>query len=66
MSRLPFNNLFGKICATIAPEYFDNGELSLETACYTIDRWPPPLPGTTLNLPLMGTVFQVSICPYRH
>lgn len=47
------------MCALIAPEYFNHGDLSLETACYTIDTWPAPIPGTTLNLPLMGTVFQV-------
>lgn len=50
-----------KICNLIAPEYFENGELSLEAACCNIERWPPPSPGVTLNLPLLGLVFQV--CP---
>lgn len=26
-----------------------------------IDRWPTPVPGRTLNLPLMGTVFHTFI-----
>lgn len=43
----------------IAPEYFENGDLSLEAACYNIDQWPSPVPGHTLNLPLLGTVLQV-------
>ncbi|KAJ8928525.1 hypothetical protein NQ314_018901 [Rhamnusium bicolor] len=43
------------------PEYFDNGEVSLEAVCYNIERWPPPTPGVTLNLPLLGSVFQTYI-----
>lgn len=30
-------------------------------ACYTINRWQPPVPGETVNLPLMGTVFQCTV-----
>ncbi|KAJ8923572.1 hypothetical protein NQ315_010151 [Exocentrus adspersus] len=61
LSLLPFNNLFSKICSYIAPEYFENGEVSLEALCYNIEQWPPPVPGTTLNLPLLGSVFQTYI-----
>ncbi|XP_022900805.1 protein DENND6A [Onthophagus taurus] len=61
LSRLPFNNLFSKIISLIAPEYFENNELSLEAACYNIDQWPVPVPGVTLNLPLLGSVFQTYI-----
>lgn len=65
LSLLPFNNLFNKICAFVAPEYFDNGDVSLETVCYNINSWPPPTPGVTLNLPLLGSVFQVCIIQFR-
>lgn len=61
LSRLPFNNLFTKIVSLIAPEYFDNDVLSLEASCYNIDQWPVPVPGVTLNLPLLGSVFQVTL-----
>lgn len=61
LSKLPFNELFNKICCLISPEYFENGELSLQAACHNIDKWPAPVPGETLNLPLMGSVFQVKI-----
>lgn len=27
--------------------------------CNEIDQWPPPVPGQTLNLPVMGVVMQV-------
>lgn len=65
LSRLPFNKLFSTISCLISPEYFENGEPSLEAACHNIDKWPPPVPGETMNLPLMGSVFQVEI-PYHN
>ncbi|XP_041347796.1 protein DENND6A-like [Gigantopelta aegis] len=61
ISRLPFVALFTQLVSIIAPEYFDNGEPSLEAACHDIDQWPPPIPGDTLNLPIMGTVLQHDI-----
>ncbi|XP_044765186.1 protein DENND6B [Coccinella septempunctata] len=61
VSRLPFNNLFSKISCLIAPEYFQNGELSLEAVCNNIDRWPAPIPGIPISLPLLGSVFQMKI-----
>lgn len=32
---------------------------SIVSACHDIDQWPSPIPGDTLNLPIMGTVIQV-------
>lgn len=61
LSRLPFNNLFLKLLNLIAPEYFDNGNLSLEAVCYNIESWPPPIPGSLVSLPLLGTVLQIKI-----
>jgi hypothetical protein len=51
--------------AVIAPEYFDNGEISLESACHDINRWPPPQPSQMLSLPIMGTVIEARI-PSRY
>ncbi|RZC38555.1 DENND6A, partial [Asbolus verrucosus] len=50
----------------LAPEYFEHGELSLEASCCNIERWPPPTPGETLNLPLLGLVFQVFLYMQIH
>ncbi|XP_046405292.1 protein DENND6B [Ischnura elegans] len=61
ISRFPFVNLFTEVCALIAPEYFDNGEPSIEAACHDIDQWPAPVPGELVNLPLLGTVIQAYI-----
>uniref|UniRef100_H9GCM9 UDENN domain-containing protein n=1 Tax=Anolis carolinensis TaxID=28377 RepID=H9GCM9_ANOCA len=61
VSRLPYVNLFQSLLQLVAPEYFDKLEPCLEAVCSEIDQWPPPVPGQTLNLPVMGVVIQVRI-----
>ncbi|XP_078485837.1 protein DENND6A [Ciona intestinalis] len=61
LSSLPYFNFFKEISDIIAPEYFDNGVPCLEAACHDIDKWPSPIPGQILNLPLMGMVLHVRI-----
>lgn len=61
ISRLPFINLFTEVCCLIAPEFFEHGSQSIETACHDIDQWPLPVPGETINLPILGTVLQIQI-----
>lgn len=61
ISRLPYLHLFHIMLQIIAPEFFDKLEPCLEAVCHEIDQWPSPLPGLTLNLPLMGVVLQVRV-----
>ncbi|ELU00735.1 hypothetical protein CAPTEDRAFT_175751 [Capitella teleta] len=61
VTRLPMIALFSHMAGIIAPGFFEHGETSLEAACHDIDQWPPPIPGNTVNLPIMGTVVQVRI-----
>uniref|UniRef100_A0A8B9JVF0 DENN/MADD domain containing 6B n=1 Tax=Astyanax mexicanus TaxID=7994 RepID=A0A8B9JVF0_ASTMX len=61
VSRLPYVQLFQSLLQSIAPEYFEKLEPCLEAVCNEIDQWPPPVPGQTLNLPVMGIVMQVRI-----
>lgn len=61
VSRLPYVNLFQSLLQLIAPEYFEKLEPCLEAVCNEIDQWPPPVPGQTLHLPVMGVVMQVRI-----
>ena len=43
----------------VGDDFFLNGEVSLEVACHCLDQWSHPLPGSQLQLPLMGNVFEV-------
>ncbi|XP_045434685.1 protein DENND6B isoform X2 [Pipistrellus kuhlii] len=61
VSRLPFIRLFQALLSLIAPEYFDKLAPCLEAVCSEIDQWPAPVPGQTLNLPVVGVVLQVHI-----
>ncbi|XP_032272588.1 protein DENND6B isoform X2 [Phoca vitulina] len=61
VSRLPFVRLFQALLSLIAPEYFDKLAPCLEAVCNEIDQWPAPVPGQTLNLPVMGVVLQVHV-----
>lgn len=53
--------MFYEICSLIAPQYFDDGELVLESACDNICHWPALDAGESLTLHLLGTVFQTVI-----
>ncbi|XP_024145307.1 protein DENND6B isoform X1 [Oryzias melastigma] len=61
VSRLPYSILFHSILQVLAPEFFEKLQPCLETVCNEIDQWPAPTPGVTLNLPVMGMIFQVRI-----
>ncbi|RVE56831.1 hypothetical protein OJAV_G00225030 [Oryzias javanicus] len=61
VSRLPYSVLFHSILQVLAPEFFEKLQPCLETVCNEIDQWPAPTPGVTLNLPVMGMIFQVRI-----
>ncbi|XP_040886086.1 protein DENND6B isoform X2 [Toxotes jaculatrix] len=61
VSRLPYTHLFHSLLQIIAPEFFEKLEPCLEAVCNEIDQWPSPVPGLTLNLPVMGVVLQVRI-----
>uniref|UniRef100_A0A7N6F882 UDENN domain-containing protein n=1 Tax=Anabas testudineus TaxID=64144 RepID=A0A7N6F882_ANATE len=61
VSRLPYTHLFHSLLQIIAPEFFEKQEPCLEAVCNEIDQWASPVPGLTLNLPLMGAVLQVSL-----
>ncbi|XP_067110533.1 protein DENND6B isoform X1 [Osmerus mordax] len=59
VSRLPYVHFFQNLLQIIAPEYFEKLEPCLEAVCNELDQWPSPVPGLTLNLPVMGVVLQV-------
>uniref|UniRef100_A0AAA9RWA7 DENN domain containing 6A n=2 Tax=Bos TaxID=9903 RepID=A0AAA9RWA7_BOVIN len=61
ISKLPYIHFFHTVLKQIAPEYFEKNEPYLEAACNDVDRWPAPVPGKTLYLPIMGVVMKVRI-----
>uniref|UniRef100_A0A8C4JYU8 DENN domain containing 6A n=1 Tax=Dromaius novaehollandiae TaxID=8790 RepID=A0A8C4JYU8_DRONO len=60
ISKLPYVHLFRTVLKQIAPEYFEKSEAFLEAVCSDVDRWPPPIPGEILHLPIMGIIMKVN------
>ncbi|XP_017687944.1 PREDICTED: protein DENND6A [Lepidothrix coronata] len=65
ISKLPYVHLFRTMLKQIAPEYFEKSEAFLEAVCSDVDRWPPPVPGKVLQLPIMGVIMKLRIPTYR-
>ncbi|EOA96387.1 Protein FAM116A, partial [Anas platyrhynchos] len=65
ISKLPYVHLFRTVLKQIAPEYFEKSEAFLEAVCSDVDRWPPPIPGEILHLPIMGIIMKLRIPTYR-
>ncbi len=61
LTKLPLVTLFSNAVCVIARKFFDQGEVALEVACSDIDRWSLPIPGHSLELPLLGSLFQVHL-----
>ncbi len=61
LSKLPLVNFFPQATSVIARKFFDFGEVALETATKDLDTWPLPAPGHSLELPLMGHLFQLTL-----
>ncbi|KAM6062321.1 protein DENND6A isoform 2-T2 [Chlamydotis macqueenii] len=65
ISKLPYVHLFRTMLKQIAPEYFEKSDAFLEAVCSDVDRWPPPIPGKILHLPIMGIIMKLRIPTYR-
>ena len=64
ISKLPFVSLFKTVVSLVANDFFDHGSEVIEEACKEIDTWAKPTPGSSLSLPIMGTIIQVRV-PHR-
>ncbi|GAA6003056.1 uncharacterized protein JCM10292_000315 [Rhodotorula paludigena] len=59
--------LFSSLVAILGPLHFKHAQSGgarggmVETACHNIASWPDPTPGTTVELPFLGSVLTVSL-----
>ncbi|GAA5888984.1 hypothetical protein JCM6882_009707 [Rhodosporidiobolus microsporus] len=68
LTHLPsLSGLFSSLLAILGPMHFRHAQHPgakggmVETACYNIGAWPDPSPGSTLDLPFLGTVLTVAL-----
>ncbi|GAA6050976.1 hypothetical protein JCM3770_005351 [Rhodotorula araucariae] len=57
------SGLFSALVAILGPLHFKHAHQGgmVETACYNIASWPDPTPGSTLELPFLGSVLTVAL-----
>lgn len=61
MSLFPFLNLFNQMLDVLAPEFFEKGSSAIESACTDIYKWPPPVPGQSMNMKFLTVSLEVCI-----
>lgn len=61
LTHLPYVALFSEIVARVGPLFFEHGMPALESLVQEVVRWPAPRLGTTLSLPLLGSVVSVAL-----
>ncbi|KAF9584455.1 Protein dennd6a [Lunasporangiospora selenospora] len=61
ISQHPFIGLFSKLVSALGPAYFEVGRPMLETAFHNIASWPAPVTDSLMELPFMGTLYEVQI-----
>ncbi|KAL1676095.1 hypothetical protein EV122DRAFT_217176 [Schizophyllum commune] len=53
--------LFSAVMSLLGPLYEEHGVPMLESACHNIATWPPPTPGSTVELGFLGNVITAQI-----
>ncbi|KAF9984532.1 Protein dennd6a, partial [Modicella reniformis] len=61
LSQHPFIGLFSKLVSVLGPAYFEVGKPMLEAAFHNIGSWKPPVTHSLMELPFMGTLYQVQL-----
>ncbi|CEH18573.1 Uncharacterized conserved protein [Ceraceosorus bombacis] len=61
LSHLPYVSLFSRLVAKLGPLYFEHGMPMLESFCHEVANWPSPEAGSTLSLPVLGTVLSAAL-----
>ncbi|KAH9926820.1 hypothetical protein B0H21DRAFT_700727 [Amylocystis lapponica] len=61
LTHLPYPALFHTFVGKLGPAFLAHGGPMLEAACHNIAKWSDPLPGATLELGFLGSVFTVEL-----
>ena len=62
VSENPYSECLFRRCARIiGPLYFEFGDEVLDAVCSSIDSWPTPSPGISVDLPVAGTIIPCTV-----
>ncbi|GLJ49145.1 hypothetical protein SUGI_1036760 [Cryptomeria japonica] len=63
LSHRPYLSLFKPLLQILAPLYFDVGKRALEHVATYVSRWPRPVPGKFMELPIGNATLKVHLPP---
>ncbi|KAI0303677.1 hypothetical protein B0F90DRAFT_1626145, partial [Multifurca ochricompacta] len=61
LTQHPYPALFCALLSKLGPLYHSHGDPILEVASHNIAKWPPPVPGTSVELGFLGSVLHVEL-----
>ncbi|KAF9163707.1 hypothetical protein DFQ26_002228 [Actinomortierella ambigua] len=61
LTQHPFVGLFSRLVSVLGPAYFEVGKPMLEAAFHNIASWRAPTTESIMELPFMGTLYQVQL-----
>lgn len=63
LSHCPYSSVFKPLLQILGPLYFDIGKKALENIAAYVSRWPAPIPGKLMELPIGNATLKVNLPP---
>ncbi|CAA0818403.1 Unknown protein [Striga hermonthica] len=63
LSHSPYSSLFRPLLQIMGPLYFDVGSKALNYIAAYVSKWPPPVPGQQIELPIGNSSLKVNLPP---
>ncbi|XP_045790149.1 protein DENND6A isoform X2 [Trifolium pratense] len=63
LSHCPYSSVFRPLLQIVGPLFFDIGKKALEHIAAYVSKWPPPVPGQVMDLPIGNATLKVSLPP---
>ncbi|CAK8534405.1 unnamed protein product [Lathyrus sativus] len=63
LSHRPYSSVFRPLLQIVGPLFFDIGKKALEHIAAYVSKWPPPVPGQVMDLPIGNASLKVNLPP---
>ncbi|CAL5186810.1 unnamed protein product [Lathyrus oleraceus] len=63
LSHRPYSSVFRPLLQIVGPLFFDIGKKALQHIAAYVSKWPPPLPGQVMDLPIGNASLKVNLPP---
>ncbi|XP_027331871.1 protein DENND6A-like [Abrus precatorius] len=63
LSHTPYSSVFRPLLQIVGPLFFDIGKKALEHIAAYVSKWPVPVPGKVMDLPIGNAALKVNLPP---